>query len=207
MASLSATDIIVLGKSEDFLHLKIPVDLNQRKIDQIPLELRKILMEDIPSYSTHSVTFNVNTGVIPDEIIAHRIAMSVLINENLPRWNEHFLQDTGSKFEYELLIRVIANVNGFQITEEHVTDEDGNPINFLRETSITSLLKGEELNCRILVGRGVGKEHVKWCPVASPFYKRVDDGFVFTVPLTGALNCDTIITYLKETKKLNIREL
>lgn len=154
--------------------------------------LRRTLMTDVPKMAIHKVRFELGTvtdnqtgetyesvGAIPDEVIAHRLAMIPIptfheefcfleddpANEGLPReeWGS-----PASQIIYHCSARGTAEGRLVTAGDLNVLGEDKLQVpEAYRDIPITKLFSGQYLEFYAYAVLGVGSAHAKWNPVSG----------------------------------------
>lgn len=155
---------------------------------------RRILLAEIPTMAIEKVYMYNNTSVIQDEILAHRIGLIPLkANPDKFKYRENMEDEETEEntLEYELKIKCklpkdakkgdkAAYIDSKVLTShiewipignqaEHFKAEDVNPIH--PDILINKLNPGQELDMRLKAVKGIGKDHAKFSPVATAFYR------------------------------------
>ncbi|EFC36216.1 predicted protein [Naegleria gruberi] len=152
--------------------------------------LRRIMIAEVPTLAIDLVEFEMNSSVLHDEFIAHRLGLIPLTCLNINSFS--YTSDcscTGhcEKCSVELTLHV-------KCTESHrdVTSNDlisNNPScapctlsatsrdneNEHNGITIVKLKRGQEIKLKAIAKKGVGKGHAKWSPVAITTYYIVPD--------------------------------
>ncbi|KAK6635778.1 hypothetical protein RUM44_001032 [Polyplax serrata] len=162
---------------------------------------RRILLSEVPSMAIEKVFVLNNTSLIKDEVLAHRLGLVPLKAdpklfefrpENSTEPNE---QDT---LEYELKIKCTVNRDGhknsYQIDDLYVNhsvyskhikwvpigsqaktykEKDVLPVH--ADILLNKLRPGQELDLRLHAVKGIGKDHTKFSPVATAFYRMLPE--------------------------------
>ncbi|KNZ45650.1 hypothetical protein VP01_794g4 [Puccinia sorghi] len=143
--------------------------------------LRRTMIADLTTIAIHSVEFEENTSVLPDEMIAHRLGLIPLISEDLDKYLKNWQRDCTclsycDDCSIELVLSTKCTLVGGTLS---VTSQDlvitpredgahrgdvGKPVQFTCPSGeqpgvlITKLRRGQE---------GIGQEHAKWSPVST----------------------------------------
>jgi len=163
----------------------------------IPNALRRILISEVPTMAFDKVFLFNNTSIIQDEVLTHRLGLIPLKAD--PRMfefrQEGDLEGTPEDtLEFELKIKCSWNP---QRTKEHVNPEDlyrdfrvftshlkWNPLgnqNQLysaeavgpveNDILLAKLRPGHEIDMKLHAVKSVGRDHAKFSPVATAFYR------------------------------------
>lgn len=145
---------------------------------------RRILIAEVATVAISRVTINQNTGVLHDENLAHRLGLIPIKFEpsNLAwRANEaEFNEENSIKFtlnkacsQKEDTVKIFSSdlvwvpLNDEQ--REQYKDDPPRPV--ADDIIITQLKKGQEIDLECLCDKNIGKEHAKWSPVSTAFYR------------------------------------
>ncbi|KAJ3297717.1 45 kDa subunit of RNA polymerase II [Borealophlyctis nickersoniae] len=138
--------------------------------------LRRIMLAEVPTVAIDMVEVDVNTSVLSDEFIAHRMGLIPLASHDVKFLN--FTRDCGclvscSRCAINLEIDVSAtedrtlNVTARNLISQHPSiapvfesDDDTGVL-------ITKLKKGQQIKLKCVAKKGTGKEHAKWNPCAG----------------------------------------
>ncbi|CAG7850523.1 DNA-directed RNA polymerase II subunit RPB3 Short=RNA polymerase II subunit 3; Short=RNA polymerase II subunit B3; AltName: Full=B44.5; AltName: Full=DNA-directed RNA polymerase II 45 kDa polypeptide [Serendipita indica DSM 11827] len=152
-------------------------------------------MADIPTVAIDMVVFEVNTTVLPDEFIAHRLGMIPLISTNCDE-GMRYTRDCDCELGCPLCMVVLTlhvrcDMPGttMNITSDHLQIQSGGdawggeeltkrgedfglPVSKSRGFNghpilIASLRKGQELKIRCEAKKGIAKDHAKWSPCTA----------------------------------------
>lgn len=135
--------------------------------------LRRAIMSEIETYAIHIVSFDYNSSSRHDSILAHRLGLLVINNEN-------FVPDENG----EKIVHI--DVSGpHEFTTDDIPDLD-----FKYKTPIAKLRDGERVKCSCIVRKGTSKDHVKWRPVSTVTMKKVENGhgYIFNIKGIGMLD-------------------
>ncbi|EGG02702.1 uncharacterized protein MELLADRAFT_72730 [Melampsora larici-populina 98AG31] len=152
--------------------------------------LRRTIMADLTTVAIHSVEFEENTSVLPDEMIAHRLGLMPLMSEDLDKYLKNWQRDcTCLSFcddcSIELVLSVKSTLPGetLEVTSKDLVitpREDGGdrgdvgkPVQFTLPNGeqpgvlITKLRKGQEVKLKCRAIKGIAQEHAKWSAVST----------------------------------------
>eukprot|EP00931_Biecheleriopsis_adriatica_P121633 TRINITY_DN96697_c0_g1_i1.p1 TRINITY_DN96697_c0_g1~~TRINITY_DN96697_c0_g1_i1.p1 ORF type:complete len:386 (-),score=97.77 TRINITY_DN96697_c0_g1_i1:33-1190(-) len=145
---------------------------------------RRILIAEVPTVAISRVTVYQNTGVIHDENLAHRLGLIPIKfePENL-EWKEQDAefsskdsimfelhktcpqgQDRLSVYSRDLCWKPLSE-------EQEKAHKDNPPVPVEGDILIAVLKPGQEIECECFCEKGIGKEHAKWSPVCTAFYR------------------------------------
>jgi len=146
---------------------------------------RRILISEVPTVAISQVTMEQNTGVIPDEYLAHRLGLvPIVIDPDLLEWR---LMDTdefneSNSIDFNLQKSCDHNATSVSVysgdlkwkprnAEQAEKFKDNPPRPVCDDILIAKLCPGQEidLSCRC----EKGKDHAKWSPVCTAYYRLV----------------------------------
>jgi len=155
---------------------------------------RRILLAEIPTMAIEKVYVYNNTSVIQDEVLAHRLGLIPLkANPDKFKYKENVEDEMTAEdtLEYELKIKcklpkdaskedkkayidskvLSSHIEWIPIGNQNETlkAEDVKPIH--DDILINKLNPGQELNLRLYAVKGIGKDHAKFSPVATAYYR------------------------------------
>jgi DNA-directed RNA polymerase II subunit RPB3 len=77
--------------------------------------LRRTMIADLTTIAIHSVEFEENTGVLPDEMIAHRLGLIPLISEDLDKYLKNW-----QRVRLCPQINLLTTLEIIQLTRNHL---------------------------------------------------------------------------------------
>ncbi|XP_069682724.1 DNA-directed RNA polymerases I and III subunit RPAC1 isoform X1 [Periplaneta americana] len=158
---------------------------------------RRLLLAEVPSMAIEKVFVYNNTSLLQDEVLAHRLGLIPLKAD--PRLFEYRQPDDedGTEqdtLEYELKIKCTWNPNApkdstnpddlykdHKVYTKHIKwlpvggqgdiykEKDVGPVQ--DDILISKLRPGHELDLKLHAVKGIGKDHAKFSPVATAFYR------------------------------------
>ena len=157
--------------------------------------LRRIMIAEVPTMCIDLVTFEVNTTVLKDEVIAHRLGLIPIrsMHKRMSQWNYNHDCDCGDncdkcsvtftldcEFKEMVRGRPLAQQDlNIKITSKHLISEldSVQAVHFSNDEeankshddgiSIVLLGPGQHLKLTAIAKKGIAKEHAKWSPVAT----------------------------------------
>jgi DNA-directed RNA polymerase II subunit RPB3 len=78
--------------------------------------LRRTMIADLTTIAIHSVEFEENTSVLPDEMIAHRLGLIPLISEDLDKYLKNWQRVSQSIQPSLLLLKTRLSLEVIQLT-------------------------------------------------------------------------------------------
>eukprot|EP00916_Digyalum_oweni_P022728 GHVL01037620.1.p1 GENE.GHVL01037620.1~~GHVL01037620.1.p1 ORF type:complete len:271 (-),score=36.52 GHVL01037620.1:836-1648(-) len=145
--------------------------------------LRRILIAEVPSVAIETVRIWQNTGVLNDEVLAHRLGLLPLMIDpemlNQREESEDVSPDNSVLFK----LHVKPDRPGdFHVYSRHLKwtpQSDSQKKNFQNciprpvhdDILITILRFGQEIEAECFAERGIGALHAKWSPVCTAYYR------------------------------------
>ncbi|CAJ2650287.1 unnamed protein product [Trifolium pratense] len=150
--------------------------------------LRRVMISEVPTVAIDLVEIEVNSSVLNDEFIAHRLGLIPLTSERA--MGMRFSRDCDAcdgdgqceycSVEFHLRVKCMTD-STLDVTSKDLYSSDHTvvPVDFSAadsssvETSdgrgiiIVKLRKGQELRLRAIARKGIGKDHAKWSPAAT----------------------------------------
>lgn len=158
---------------------------------------RRLMISDIPSMAIEKVIVSNNTTIIPDEILAHRLGLVPLKADarqfSFPEGDILTDGNENTVLEYELKVRCSKakeDLNYMSFDERFINQKvlskqikwipKGQQEKKFSEKSvgcvhddivICKMRPGHELDVRLLATKGIGRDHIKFSPVATATYR------------------------------------
>ncbi|KAL2457772.1 DNA-directed RNA polymerase II [Abeliophyllum distichum] len=149
--------------------------------------LRRVMIAEVPTIAIDLVEIEVNSSVLNDEFIAHRLGLVPLTSERA--MGMRFSRDCDAcdgdgqceycSVEFHLRAKCI-NDQTLDVTSKDLYSSDHTvvPVDFSDSSSsfensenkgiiIVKLRRGQELILRAIARKGIGKDHAKWSPAAT----------------------------------------
>lgn len=163
--------------------------------------LRRILISDVPSMAIEKVFIYNNTSIIQDEILSHRLGLiplkadsrlfklkdsCIAAEETATKSEEELIKDAEGSPEntiiYELKLKCRRNpgskdeVLDAQVYSKSIKalKRQGQPedIGLVHDDILIAKLRpGHELDLKLYAVKGYGRDHAKFSPVATAFYR------------------------------------
>ncbi|KAJ8903407.1 hypothetical protein NDN08_004515 [Rhodosorus marinus] len=157
--------------------------------------IRRILLSEVPTMAIEKVSFFANSSVIHEEILAHRLGLIPLdVDPNLFDYMEEGAEPSevnALKFRLKVQCTKVAAVpaEAKPSLKYHNSDvfssmlewepigeqaevfgsKPPKPVN--DDILIAKLRPGQEIDLEVLAVKGISKDHAKWSPVATAFYR------------------------------------
>ncbi|XP_002518700.2 DNA-directed RNA polymerases II, IV and V subunit 3 [Ricinus communis] len=148
--------------------------------------LRRVMIAEVPTVAIDLVEIEVNSSVLNDEFIAHRLGLIPLTSERA--MSMRFSRDCDAcdgdgqcdycSVEFHLRAKCITDQT-LDVTSKDLYSSDHTvvPVDFSdssgydsseqRGIIIVKLRRGQELRLRAIARKGIGKDHAKWSPAAT----------------------------------------
>lgn len=143
--------------------------------------LRRTMLAEVPTLAIALVEFHVNTSVLADEFIAHRLGLVPLNSKQVE--DMMYARDCDCDSNCEncgVVLTLHARCTGEDImkiyardlvvTEPRANEFVGNPVITDSQglgSVICKLRKGQELKVTCIARKGIAKEHAKWAPTSA----------------------------------------
>eukprot|EP01114_Cavostelium_apophysatum_P015220 TRINITY_DN4104_c0_g1_i1.p1 TRINITY_DN4104_c0_g1~~TRINITY_DN4104_c0_g1_i1.p1 ORF type:complete len:353 (-),score=94.65 TRINITY_DN4104_c0_g1_i1:485-1543(-) len=168
--------------------------------------IRRVLIAEVPTMAIENVYIANNTGVIMDEILAHRLGLIPI------RADPSFFEFKTKEEDYsdknciifELKVDCKRNPKAAEDSKEPFLNEKvrsanlawvpqgiqedifrDNPIRpVFEDILITKMRPGQAIELNAYCEKGIGKTHAKWSPVSTAFYRLLPE-ITFMKPVVG----------------------
>lgn len=149
--------------------------------------LRRVIISEVPTMAIDLVYINENSSVLHDEMLSHRLGLIPFRSEmvdNFEFFRECTCKPSCHKCSVEFNIRETAHQDVVDITTNHINanrpDGSVQPVRYTNDEAneedpilIVKLAKNQKIDVQCIVRKGTGKEHAKWCPVATVAVQQV----------------------------------
>ncbi len=129
--------------------------------------LRRLFSSEVPTMAISTVDFKQNSSALYDEIVAHRLGLTVLKTDltsyNVPKKGEPVGPATHCTFTMK-----VTGPKTVYASDLKSNDPSIKPVH--PETIIVKLLEGQEIELVATAHLGVGIEHTKWSPGLTSYY-------------------------------------
>eukprot|EP00375_Theileria_parva_P002652 XP_765333.1 DNA-directed RNA polymerase I [Theileria parva strain Muguga] len=139
--------------------------------------LRRILISEVPTLAVETVQIYQNTGVIQDELLAHRLGLiPFAIDPDLFNFKSNFktnceeINDKNSVC-FKLKVKYNKFDQSDYLSSNSLMFKDNPPKPVYDDILITKLAPGQEIDLNMYLEKGIGKVHSKWSPVSTAVYK------------------------------------
>ncbi|PIN75424.1 DNA-directed RNA polymerase subunit D [Candidatus Woesearchaeota archaeon CG10_big_fil_rev_8_21_14_0_10_37_12] len=123
--------------------------------------LRRTIMESVPTMAIEEVEFKKNSGVLYDEMLAHRLGL-VPLSTDLKGYDMKKPED---EFNAKNSVKLVLKAKGpCTVYADELQSKDPKIKPAVPKIPIVKLLKGQELELEATAILGTGKEHVKFTP-------------------------------------------
>lgn len=157
------------------------VDFIMKDVDlSVANSIRRSMLAEVPTLAIDSVEIEVNTSVLADEFISHRLGLIPLISEGIDQLS--YTRDctcleycANCSVKLELTAKcdtdLTMNVYSTDLAKFHNGSKLGDPV--VRDYPhnkgplICKLRKHQELRLTCIAKKGIAKEHAKWSPCAA----------------------------------------
>ncbi|XP_051144757.1 DNA-directed RNA polymerases II, IV and V subunit 3-like [Andrographis paniculata] len=159
--------------------------------------LRRVMIAEVPTIAIDLVEIEVNSSVLNDEFIAHRLGLIPLTSERA--MSMRFSRDCDAcdgdgqceycSVEFHLRAKCI-NDQTLDVTSKDLIGSDSTvlPVDFSDSSTgdgsenrgiiIVKLRRGQELILRAIARKGIGKDHAKWSPAATVTFMYEPDIYI-----------------------------
>ncbi|KAM3269375.1 DNA-directed RNA polymerases II, IV and V subunit 3 [Capsicum baccatum] len=146
--------------------------------------LRRIMIAEVPTIAIDLVEIEVNSSVLNDEFISHRLGLIPLTSERA--MSMRFSRDCDAcdgdgqceycSVEFYLRVKCLSDQT-LDVTSKDLLSSDHTvvPVDYSdgldnatnKGIIIVKLRRGQELRLRAIARKGIGKDHAKWSPAAT----------------------------------------
>lgn len=143
--------------------------------------LRRICLSEVPTVAIEQVDLWQNTGVLHDEVLVHRLGLIPLnVDADALDWRgDHEEMNSKNSVMFRLHVKctdgtrsVYASDMEWKIIDDSQTNKfEKVPAPVYGDILITKLRPGQEIECEMFAIKGVGKDHAKWSPVSTAWYR------------------------------------
>ena len=150
--------------------------------------LRRVMIAEVPTVAIDLVEIEMNTTVLNDEFIAHRLGLIPLVSHAVEQMSTPYEGDGDfQEIEFHLDVHCTSddtqNVTSLDLVRVHNHELDP-ALNSIRPVDdgevqrgilIVKMRRGQELKLKAKARKGIGKDHAKWSPVATARFKYVPE--------------------------------
>ncbi|CAG9865323.1 unnamed protein product [Phyllotreta striolata] len=172
---------------------------------------RRLILSDVPTMSIEKVYISNNTSVIQDEVLAHRLGLVPLkADPRLFDYKEDASAESNENDSLEFELKIKCTYNKEANKKDSSRAEDmyknnnvysrhikwlpvGNQKERFKESEVgpiddnillAKMRPGHELDLKLVAVKGCGRDHAKFSPVATVFYRLLPD-VKLTRPVEG----------------------
>lgn len=185
----------VIQKQQQYLlanHLPLPIDQTQADNTHVNFELsnvdlsfanslRRVIQAEVPTIAIDLVEIEINTSVLADEFIAHRLGLIPLDSREIDQMNYSRDCDCDQSCgRCSVTLTLHARCTSDEVMKVYARDlivGHDRPSNFIGNPVITDpdgqgslickLRRDQELKLTCVAKKGIAKEHAKWAPTAA----------------------------------------
>lgn len=150
-------------------------------------EIRRKVFCDLPTWAIDVVEIEENTTILHDELIAHRLGLIPLMD----------LFDTDLE-QIRFTLDLQANLPEENWMSQRLQSEHPDVLLPMENVLITKAKCGQRLKLNAIARKGNGSIHAKWTPVTICNFRKVENGYLFTVETNGALSMDKLLQKISE---------
>jgi DNA-directed RNA polymerase alpha subunit len=151
--------------------------------------LRRIMISDVPTMAIERVSITENNGLLPDEMVAHRLGL-LPIRVLDPDTESEGPKNSESNWSLKISFDPEkADDDGIHtIYSGSVVSEDPGFEMVHKDIIITKLITNHQLDLTANAVMGTGYEHSKWSPCSgTSFRENEDTSYTFNIETTGSL--------------------
>jgi len=163
--------------------------------------LRRVMISEVPTIAIDLVEIEINTTVLNDEFIAHRLGLLPLDSTHVDSFNymRECLCDGGcNRCTVKLSLDVSCSEERITVDTSFLRSEDDKVRPVVEATTseahntIVKLRRGQRIKLTATAKKGLGMEHAKWIPTCCAVYR---------IEPTIELNRNKINSLSKKNKK------
>ncbi|OIT24251.1 PREDICTED: DNA-directed RNA polymerases II, IV and V subunit 3-like [Nicotiana attenuata] len=160
--------------------------------------LRRVMIAEVPTIAIDLVEIEVNSSVLNDEFISHRLGLIPLTSERA--MSMRFSRDCDAcdgdgqceycSVEFYLRVKCLSDQT-LDVTSKDLLSSDHTvvPVDYSDASSgfdnstnkgiiIVKLRRGQELRLRAIARKGIAKDHAKWSPAATVTFMYEPDIYI-----------------------------
>lgn len=156
------------------------VDFILRGVDlSVANSLRRTMLAEVPTLAIDLVEIDVNTSVLADELLSHRLGLIPLISEGIENLSysrdctcDQYCPNCSVKLELTAKCDSDSTMSVYasDLAKFHNGSKLGDPV--IRDPAqrgplICKLRKHQEVRLACIAKKGIAKEHAKWSPCAA----------------------------------------
>ncbi|KAH7834627.1 hypothetical protein Vadar_018073 [Vaccinium darrowii] len=125
--------------------------------------LRRVMIAEVPTIAIDLVEIEVNSSVLNDKFIAHRLGLIPLTSDRA--LSMRFARDCDACDDVTSKELISSDHTVLPVDFSESAFGDDNPDQ--KGIIIVKLRRGQELRLRAIARKGIGKDHAKWSPAAT----------------------------------------
>ncbi len=176
------------------------ISLKMRGISlQYANALRRICLNGVPVFAIDTLDIIENSSVLPDEGLAHRLALIPLKTDSV-RFNEPDLCDCGNENGCSnCRVMMVLDSGESETTRTILSSELYSEDETVRPTSteipIVQLAPGQRVKVECYARLGRGTKHAKWnaSNIATLVPGKADDEYLLTIETAGSLSPEQVV--------------
>lgn len=156
------------------------VDFILKGVDiSVANSLRRTMLAEVPTLAIDIVEIDVNTSVLADEFLTHRLGLIPLVSEGIENLSysrdctcDQYCPNCSVKLELTAKCDSDSTMNVYasDLAKFHNGSKLGDPV--IRDAAgrgplLCKLRKHQELRLTCIAKKGIAKEHAKWSPCAA----------------------------------------
>lgn len=141
---------------------------------------RRTILSDLPTMAIENVFIKKNSSVIPDEILAHRLGLVPIKAD--PRLFCFKTKESKQSEQNTIVFKLKAHCLSEELSvyskeivwvqPKERTDLPADSVSVLySDVLLLKLAKNQEVELEMHCVKGTGREHIKWSPVGTVFYR------------------------------------
>jgi DNA-directed RNA polymerase subunit D len=133
--------------------------------------LRRTMISNVPTVAIDVIKVKENNGILPDEILAHRLGLIPIKRKNKYTTTGRLILNVENEVETSV------EQGGIKTIYSGDLKSDNDDIVIIdKDIIITKLDKGHKIELIAEIAEGTGYLHAKWNPTCGLAYKIEDDG-------------------------------
>lgn len=150
--------------------------------------LRRVIIAEVPTIAIDLVDMELNTTVLNDEFLAHRLGLIPLVSTDAKLMKRPFEFTSDADYtEARLSLNIKCESDAtMNVTSADLQPDPSHPgvvpatlrdegTHEDRPVVIVKMRRGQELRLKAIARKGIGKDHAKWIPVATAVFQYMPD--------------------------------